>query len=122
MKLFIFLALITLVIAEHYHYQECVRGTTVLLQEPCSSGSYEGNSPYHPLADNKFALTCTSSLFAFTCPGGEKHIYQLRARSVSPRLFIKQENHIQEPYTPIFLLIAGTVFLILCFALKRKVE
>lgn len=55
MKIILFLALITLATCELYHYQECVRGTTVLLKEPCSSGTYEGNSPFHPLADNKFA-------------------------------------------------------------------
>lgn len=54
MKIILFLALITLATCELYHYQECVRGTTVLLKEPCSSGTYEGNSPFHPLADNKF--------------------------------------------------------------------
>lgn len=58
MKIILFLALITLATCELYHYQECVRGTTVLLKEPCSSGTYEGNSLFHPLADNKFALTC----------------------------------------------------------------
>nr|QQX93829.1 ORF7a protein [Severe acute respiratory syndrome coronavirus 2] len=52
MKIILFLALITLATCELYHYQECVRGTTVLLKEPCSSGTYEGNSPFHPLADN----------------------------------------------------------------------
>lgn len=61
MKIILFLALITLATCELYHYQECVRGTTVLLKEPCSSGTYEGNSPFHPLADNKFALTCFSN-------------------------------------------------------------
>lgn len=45
MKIIPFLALITLATCELYHYQECVRGTTVLLKEPCSSGTYEGNSP-----------------------------------------------------------------------------
>lgn len=45
MKIILFLALITLATCELYHYQECVRGTTVLLKEPCSSGTYEGNSP-----------------------------------------------------------------------------
>lgn len=49
MKIILFLALITLATCELYHYQECVRGTTVLLKEPCSSGTYEGNSPFHPL-------------------------------------------------------------------------
>lgn len=68
MKIILFLALITLATCELYHYQECVRGTTVLLKEPCSSGTYEGNSPFHPLADNKFALTCFSTQFAFACP------------------------------------------------------
>lgn len=81
MKIILFLALITLATCELYHYQECVRGTTVLLKEPCSSGTYEGNSPFHPLADNKFALTCFSTQFAFACPDGVKHVYQLRARS-----------------------------------------
>lgn len=33
MKIILFLALITLATCELYHYQECVRGTTVLLQE-----------------------------------------------------------------------------------------
>lgn len=47
MKIILFLALITLATCELYHYQECVRGTTVLLKEPCSSGTYEGNSPFH---------------------------------------------------------------------------
>lgn len=37
MKIILFLALITLATCELYHYQECVRGTTVLLKEPCSS-------------------------------------------------------------------------------------
>nr|QTY19014.1 truncated ORF7a protein [Severe acute respiratory syndrome coronavirus 2] len=65
MKIILFLALITLATCELYHYQECVRGTTVLLKEPCSSGTYEGNSPFHPLADNKFVpdqfhLNCSS--------------------------------------------------------------
>lgn len=76
-----------------------VRGTTVLLKEPCSSGTYEGNSPFHPLADNKFA----------------------RARSVSPKLFIRQEE-VQELYSPIFLIVAAIVFITLCFTLKRKTE
>lgn len=52
MKIILFLALITLATCELYHYQECVRGTTVLLKEPCSSGTYEGNSLFHPLADS----------------------------------------------------------------------
>nr|UNA61493.1 ORF7a protein [Severe acute respiratory syndrome coronavirus 2] len=114
MKIILFLALITLATCELYHYQECVRGTTVLLKEPCSSGTYEGNSPFHPLADNKFALTC----FAFACPDGVKHVYQLRARSVSPKLFIRQE----EVQAPIFLIVAAIVFITLCFTLKRKTE
>nr|QSO32669.1 ORF7a protein [Severe acute respiratory syndrome coronavirus 2]QSV08060.1 ORF7a protein [Severe acute respiratory syndrome coronavirus 2]QSV08084.1 ORF7a protein [Severe acute respiratory syndrome coronavirus 2] len=101
MKIILFLALITLATCELYHYQECVRGTTVLLKEPCSSGTYEGNSPFHPLADNKFALTCF--------------------RSVSPKLFIRQEE-VQELYSPIFLIVAAIVFITLCFTLKRKTE
>nr|UXB75043.1 ORF7a protein [Severe acute respiratory syndrome coronavirus 2] len=113
MKIILFLALITLATCELYHYQECVRGTTVLLKEPCSSGTYEGNSPFHPLADNKFA--------AFACPDGVKHVYQLRARSVSPKLFIRQEE-VQELYSPIFLIVAAIVFITLCFTLKRKTE
>nr|QTM73914.1 ORF7a protein [Severe acute respiratory syndrome coronavirus 2] len=113
MKIILFLALITLATCELYHYQECVRGTTVLLKEPCSSGTYEGNSPFHPLADNKFALTCFSTQFAFACPG--------RARSVSPKLFIRQEE-VQELYSPIFLIVAAIVFITLCFTLKRKTE
>lgn len=100
MKIILFLALITLATCELYHYQECVRGTTVLLKEPCSSGTYEGNSPFHPLADNKF---------------------QLRARSASPKLFIRQEE-VQELYSPIFLIVAAIVFITLCFTLKRKIE
>lgn len=119
MKIILFLALITLATCELYHYQECVRGTTVLLKEPCSSGTYEGNSPFHPLADNKFALTCFSTQFAFACPDGVKHVYQLRARSVSPKLFIRQEE-VQELYSPIFLIVAAIVFITLCFTLKRK--
>lgn len=99
MKIILFLALITLVTCELYHYQECVRGTTVLLKEPCSSGTYEGNSPFHPLADNKFALTCFST----------------------PKLFIRQEE-VQELYSPIFLIVAAIVFITLCFTLKRKTE
>lgn len=99
MKIILFLALITLATCELYHYQECVRGTTVLLKEPCSSGTYEGNSPFHPLADNKFALTCFST---HACPDGVKHVYQLRA--------------------PIFLIVAAIVFITLCFTLKRKTE
>lgn len=103
MKIILFLALITLATCELYHYQECVRGTTVLLKEPCSSGIYEGNSPFHPLADNKFALTCFSTQFAFACPDGVKHVYQLRD-------------------SPIFLIVAAIVFITLCFTLKRKIE
>lgn len=53
MKIILFLALITLATCELYHYQECVRGTTVLLKEPCSSGSNFsyccGNSVYNTL-------------------------------------------------------------------------
>lgn len=75
-------------------------------------------SPFHPLADNKFALTC---LFAFACPDGVKHVYQLRARSASPKLFIRQEE-VQELYSPIFLIVAAIVFITLCFTLKRKIE
>nr|UCZ03318.1 ORF7a protein [Severe acute respiratory syndrome coronavirus 2] len=112
MKIILFLALITLATCELYHYQECVRGTTVLLKEPCSSGTYEGNSPFHPLADNKFALTCFSTQF---------DVYQLRARSASPKLFIRQEE-VQELYSPIFLIVAAIVFITLCFTLKRKIE
>lgn len=97
MKIILFLALITLATCELYHYQECVRGTTVLLKEPCSSGTYEGNSPFHPLADN------------------------IRARSASPKLFIRQEE-VQELYSPIFLIVAAIVFITLCFTLKRKIE
>lgn len=107
MKIILFLALITLATCELYHYQECVRGTTVLLKEPCSSGTYEGNSPFHPLADNKFALTCFSTQFAFACP--------------APKLFIRQEE-VQELYSPIFLIVAAIVFITLCFTLKRKIE
>nr|UFY04587.1 ORF7a protein [Severe acute respiratory syndrome coronavirus 2]UGC08153.1 ORF7a protein [Severe acute respiratory syndrome coronavirus 2] len=114
MKIILFLALITLATCELYHYQECVRGTTVLLKEPCSSGTYEGNSPFHPLADNKFE-------FVFACPDGVKHVYQLRARSASPKLFIRQEE-VQELYSPIFLIVAAIVFITLCFTLKRKIE
>nr|QPJ79955.1 mutated ORF7a protein [Severe acute respiratory syndrome coronavirus 2] len=102
MKIILFLALITLATCELYHYQECVRGTTVLLKEPCSSGTYEGNSPFHPLADNKFALTCFST-------------------QVSPKLFIRQEE-VQELYSPIFRIVAAIVFITLCFTLKRKTE
>nr|UZG78774.1 ORF7a protein [Severe acute respiratory syndrome coronavirus 2]WDY93393.1 ORF7a protein [Severe acute respiratory syndrome coronavirus 2] len=116
MKIILFLALITLATCELYHYQECVRGTTVLLKEPCSSGTYEGNSPFHPLADNKFALTCFSTQFAFACPDGVK-----RARSASPKLFIRQEE-VQELYSPILLIVAAIVFITLCFTLKRKIE
>nr|UIS25482.1 ORF7a protein [Severe acute respiratory syndrome coronavirus 2] len=116
MKIILFLALITLATCELYHYQECVRGTTVLLKEPCSSGTYEGNSPFHPLADNKF-----STQFAFACPDGVKHVYQLRAISASPKLFIRQEE-VQELYSPIFLIVAAIVFITLCFTLKRKIE
>lgn len=111
MKIILFLALITLATCELYHYQECVRGTTVLLKEPCSSGTYEGNSPFHPL----------STQFAFACPDGVKHVYQLRARSASPKLFIRQEE-VQELYSPIFLIVAAIVFITLCFTLKRKIE
>nr|UBD57035.1 ORF7a protein [Severe acute respiratory syndrome coronavirus 2]UBE14494.1 ORF7a protein [Severe acute respiratory syndrome coronavirus 2]UBE35208.1 ORF7a protein [Severe acute respiratory syndrome coronavirus 2]UBF41222.1 ORF7a protein [Severe acute respiratory syndrome coronavirus 2]UBF41266.1 ORF7a protein [Severe acute respiratory syndrome coronavirus 2] len=114
MKIILFLALITLATCELYHYQECVRGTTVLLKEPCSSGTYEGNY-------NKFALTCFSTQFAFACPDGVKHVYQLRARSASPKLFIRQEE-VQELYSPIFLIVAAIVFITLCFTLKRKIE
>nr|UAM58179.1 ORF7a protein [Severe acute respiratory syndrome coronavirus 2]UBK17160.1 ORF7a protein [Severe acute respiratory syndrome coronavirus 2]UCZ44396.1 ORF7a protein [Severe acute respiratory syndrome coronavirus 2] len=113
MKIILFLALITLATCELYHYQECVRGTTVLLKEPCSSGTYEGNY--------KFALTCFSTQFAFACPDGVKHVYQLRARSASPKLFIRQEE-VQELYSPIFLIVAAIVFITLCFTLKRKIE
>lgn len=118
MKIILFLALITLATCELYHYQECVRGTTVLLKEPCSSGTYEGNSPFHPLADNKFALTCFSTQFAFACPDGVKHVYQLRARSASPKLFIRQEE-VQELYSPIFLIVAAIVFNTLLHTQKK---
>lgn len=65
MKIILFLALITLATCELYHYQECVRGTTVLLKEPCSSGTYEGNSPFHPLADklSNFSYCCGNSVY-----------------------------------------------------------
>lgn len=116
MKIILFLALITLATCELYHYQECVRGTTVLLKEPCSSGTYEGNSPFHPLADNKFALTCFSTQFAFACPDGVKHVYQLRARSVSPKLFIRQEE-VQELYRMIELLLIDFYLCFLAFLL-----
>lgn len=116
MKIILFLALITLATCELYHYQECVRGTTVLLKEPCSSGTYEGNSPFHPLADNKFALTCFSTQFAFACPDGVKHVYQLRARSVSPKLFIRQEE-VQELYSPIELSLIDFYLCFLAFLL-----
>nr|UMJ63332.1 ORF7a protein [Severe acute respiratory syndrome coronavirus 2] len=121
MRIILFLALITLATCELYRCQECVRGTTVLLKELCSSGTYEGNSPFHPLADNKFALACFGTQFAFACPDGVKHVYRLRARSVSPRLFIRQEE-VQELYSPIFLIVAAIVFITLCFTLKRKTE
>lgn len=55
MKIILFLALITLATCELYHYQECVRGTTVLLKEPCSSGTYEGNS--------NFSYCCGNSVY-----------------------------------------------------------
>lgn len=57
MKIILFLALITLATCELYHYQECVRGTTVLLKEPCSSGTYEGN-----LLSN-FSYCCGNSVY-----------------------------------------------------------
>nr|QTF13911.1 truncated ORF7a protein [Severe acute respiratory syndrome coronavirus 2]QTM63803.1 truncated ORF7a protein [Severe acute respiratory syndrome coronavirus 2]QTM63815.1 truncated ORF7a protein [Severe acute respiratory syndrome coronavirus 2]QTM63827.1 truncated ORF7a protein [Severe acute respiratory syndrome coronavirus 2]QTM63839.1 truncated ORF7a protein [Severe acute respiratory syndrome coronavirus 2] len=63
MKIILFLALITLATCELYHYQECVRGTTVLLKEPCSSGTYEGNSPFHPLADKRKFKNFTLQFF-----------------------------------------------------------
>lgn len=44
MKIILFLALITLATCELYHYQECVRGTTVLLKAYCC-----GNSVYNTL-------------------------------------------------------------------------
>ncbi|AAZ41334.1 hypothetical protein [Bat SARS coronavirus HKU3-2] len=122
MKIILFLTLIALATCELYHYRECVRGTTVLLKEPCPSGTYEGNSPFHPLADNKFALTCSSTHFAFACADGTRHTYQLRARSVSPKLFIRQEEVYQELYSPLFLIVAALVFIILCFTIKRKTE
>nr|BDB07096.1 ORF7a protein [Severe acute respiratory syndrome coronavirus 2] len=56
MKIILFLALITLATCELYHYQECVRGTTVLLKEPCSSGTYEGNS-------SNFSYCCGNSVY-----------------------------------------------------------
>lgn len=62
MKIILFLALITLATCELYHYQECVRGTTVLLKEPCSSGTYEGNSPFHPLADDQIGYYRSSDI------------------------------------------------------------
>lgn len=70
MKIILFLALITLATCELYHYQECVRGTTVLLKEPCSSGTYEGNSPFHPLADNHQTRGSSRTLlsnFSYCC-------------------------------------------------------
>nr|WKR38536.1 ORF7a protein [Rhinolophus thomasi bat coronavirus] len=122
MKIILFLTFVALTSSELYHYQECVRGTTVLLKEPCPSGTYEGNSPFHPLADNKFALTCISTHFAFACADGTRHTYQLRARSVSPKLFIRQEEVQQELYSPLFLITAALVFIILCFTIKKKTE
>lgn len=69
MKIILFLALITLATCELYHYQECVRGTTVLLKEPCSSGTYEGNSPFHPLADHQTRGSSRTLLsnFSYCC-------------------------------------------------------
>lgn len=50
MKIILFLALITLATCELYHYQECVRGTTVLLRTLPSNFSYCcGNSVYNTL-------------------------------------------------------------------------
>lgn len=64
MKIILFLALITLATCELYHYQECVRGTTVLLKEPCSSGTYEGNSPFHQTRGSSRTLL---SNFSYCC-------------------------------------------------------
>lgn len=118
MKFILLLLVIGFVSGNLYHYQECARGTTVLLSEPCSPSTYEGNSPYHPLADNKFAITCTSNKFSFVCQDGTKHIFQLRARAISPRLFVKSQPR-EDLYTPIVLIILTLLFLIYCFIKKQ---
>ncbi|AAX16199.1 putative uncharacterized protein 4 [SARS coronavirus WH20] len=72
MKIILFLTLIVFTSCELYHYQECVRGTTVLLKEPCPSGTYEGNSP--------FAIPCFNNAYyilVFTRnPGSRRTLYQ----------------------------------------------
>lgn len=67
MKIILFLALITLATCELYHYQECVRGTTVLLKEPCSSGTYEGNSPFHQELYSPIFLIVAAIVFITLC-------------------------------------------------------
>ncbi|QVN46574.1 ORF7a protein [Bat SARS-like coronavirus Khosta-2] len=115
MKFLILLVVVCVVKGNLYHYQECLRGTTVLLTEPCSPATYEGNSPYHPLADNKFAVTCINNQFSFVCQDGTKHTYHLSARRTSPKLFVRKRQHSEDLHTPIFLIVFTLLFLILCF-------
>ncbi|QWN56207.1 ORF7a [Betacoronavirus sp. RsYN04] len=117
------LVLITAAYASEYHYQDCVRGTTVLLKEPCPGVTYEGNTPYHPLPDNRLALSCVSTLFTFTCASGERHEFRIRARTFTPRLLSQSADIVQQDlHTPIFLIVVVLVFIIFCFSLKVKSE
>ncbi|APO40584.1 ORF7a [Severe acute respiratory syndrome-related coronavirus] len=119
MKFLLLLIVVNVALADLYHYQECARGTTVLLSEPCSPNTYEGNSPYHPLADNKFAVTCTTTKFSFVCQDSTRHTYQLRARAFTPRLFATKVQQQQDDlFTPVVLIVFTLLFLIYLF--KRK--
>ncbi|ADK66846.1 ORF7a protein [Bat coronavirus BM48-31/BGR/2008] len=118
MKFLLLVAIVSIASAELYHYQECARGTTVLLKEPCQPNTYEGNSPYHPLADNKFAITCTNTKFSFVCQDETRHVFQLRARSISPRLFASPKHH-SDDFTPVILIIVTLLFVIYC-CMKRQ--
>nr|QTJ30158.1 ORF7a protein [Sarbecovirus sp.] len=118
MKFVLLLALLSVASGDLYHYQECARGTTVLLTEPCSPSTYEGNSPYHPLADNKFAVTCTTTKFSFVCQDSTRHTFQLRARAFSPRLFASERQPTTVSFTPVILIVCTLLFLIYFFGRK----
>lgn len=115
MKFLLLLVIVSVVSGNRYHYQECPKGTTVILKEPCSSYTYESSSPYIPLADNKFAVTCLNKQFTFVCLDGTTHTYYLSARRVTPKLLTGQRQSTEDLLTPIFLIFVSLLFLILCF-------
>nr|WDQ27007.1 MAG: protein 7a [Sarbecovirus sp. RhGB07] len=115
MKFLLLLVIVSAVSGNRHHYQECFKGTTVVLKEPCASYTYEGNSPYTPLADNKFAVACLNKQFTFVCLDGTTHTYYLSARRVTPKLLIGQRQSTEDPFIPIFVIFVSLLFLILCF-------